>query len=187
MAKKGLQELTSGEVSELIFCLKQQYKFQTVQRKRNKIAKYIQFPKTPSILTETIALNLVRRGKILPKLEFISGHRVGGKDNPDLRIETRLGPSSAEVKGTGDKDFQNLTAKDILSPYVIWIRFKRLFLDEGIDDIDVLVIKNPSQVFVIKEKEIKKLNAKDVLDLPVENRESFSFSLKEYCEFAEPK
>jgi hypothetical protein len=185
MAKKKLKELTPIEVFKLVNLLKEQYQFQIAQRKHNVLAKYIQFPKTPSILSETIALNLLRQKKILPHLQFISGSRVGNKGAADLRLETAIEPIPVEVKGTADKGFQNLTAKDIQSPYIIWIRFDRLFIDSEVDEIEVLVIKNPTAIFSIETKGRHQISVEDVYKLPDESREVYKFSFKEYCKFTD--
>jgi hypothetical protein len=119
--------------------------------KKNTLFEHIQLPKTPTILTESIAYYLVKNKKILPNLGFsalrfnekATKHLGTSSGNTDLIAMVGQQEYLIEVKGTRKpSQFTAFSEKDIDSDCAIWIDYGDLFTKKQ-STIEVAVIENP--------------------------------------------
>ena len=115
MTKK---ELSVQEVAELLGLFSEVFVYISKLKRKKKLAENIQYPKLPSILTESIILHLLRQHIILPDLsnfQFKFGGNIadiiGSNKEKDIKIE---------VKGTVNS-FKYFGPKDINADYLICI------------------------------------------------------------------
>ena len=151
--------LTKSEVTGLIQSIKRNFKANDDQRAIDPLARHIQYPKIPSILSESIVFHLIKDKKILTDLtvlEITSNHKIA-----DIVLHTQGGLKKVEVKSTGKNAFQYFGEKDIKADYLIWLHFNTLFVSEEIDFFEVFLIKNTSNYFSIPVK----INLKNVLKI----------------------
>jgi len=84
-------------------------------RSRSAAAKYIQFPKIPSKISENLAARLLPKIGLCDNLEEVSFGQ-----GADLWIRGKL---KIEVKGSGQSEFQTIGPKDWACDALIWLRF----------------------------------------------------------------
>ncbi len=143
--RQGKRVLTLQEIRGLADLLRSVFSRIAEIRRDNPLARHIQFPKTPCILSESLAIHLLRWGDILPDLTGCS-FNLGGK-RADIVAE-RLGETKTiEVKATGKSAFQNFVAKDVDADYVIWIHFGDYFLASGEKNLRAFVLREPRRYF----------------------------------------
>ena len=130
MAKKLL---TNSEIKELCKGLVDVYKI-------CKKIKYIQSPKTPSILSESIVLTLLQQKnqKIIPKLSKYKFK--SGDDPPDISAERNGDKKRIEVKGTNFNRYQMLSESDINAYCLLWVDFGTSFADDDLSTVTVFVL-----------------------------------------------
>ncbi len=137
--------LTRKEIWDFILSLKAYFKNLTKLREIDPYAHYIQYPKIPSILSESIIYHLIVDKKILSELDIISAkreHRVA-----DIVLYTEVGTKNVEVKSTGGNAFQNLGKKDINADYLIWLHFDKFFTNEMISEVSMYIVSDPNKYF----------------------------------------
>ena len=139
------KELSVDEIVELTRQLADVFKSIVEMRKKNELAKHIQFPKTPPILSEAICLKLLKKKIILGELKDFSFEL--GKDPPDILARKKSKTKNIEVKGTGKSGFQKFTKNDISCDYLIWIHFDKAFLENDFNNIHIFIVKCPSRYF----------------------------------------
>ena len=130
MAKKLL---TYSEIKELCNGLVEVYKI------CQKI-EYIQSPKTPPILSESIVLTLLQQKnqKIIPKL---SGYEFNsGDDPPDVLAEHNGDKKRIEVKGTNFNRYQMFSESDIDAYCLLWVDFGTSFIDNDFSAVSLFVL-----------------------------------------------
>lgn len=137
--------LTLHEIRDLAGLLRSVFSRIAEIRRDNPLARHIQFPKIPSILSESLAVHLLRSGDVLPGLTGYS-FSLGGK-RADILAE-RLGETKRiEVKATGKSAFQNFVAKDVDADYIIWIHFGDYFAGSGDKTLRAFVLREPNRYF----------------------------------------
>lgn len=137
--------LTKDEIKELSNLLIDLFDHISRLKQRNQLANRIQYPKIPSILSESIIIHLINDGKIL---EDLRGYSVnfGGKKG-DILISTDAHELQIEVKATAKSAFEYFGKKDITADYLIWIHFGSYFLGANDNLIEVNVVRQPSRYF----------------------------------------
>ena len=137
--------LSMKEIKELSNLTANVFKYYTSLKKKNKIAKFIQYPKVPNILSESLAIQLILKKKILRELsscEVILGGNVADVIAKKLKSIKKI-----EVKATGAKEFQEFGPKDIKADFLVWINFGDSFLRGNFSRISVFTLKNPRKYF----------------------------------------
>ena len=141
-------------------------------REKNKLAKYIQFLKTPHLMTESLVLGLLQDKTILEKID-LENLVLGGKD-ADILGYIKGEKIKIEVKATAS-GFQYLGKKDIEAHYLIWVNLENPLRKEN-NKIEIYIVPSPSEFFVkprkivlkkfieITKPKIKKLNIMEYLD-----------------------
>ena len=134
-------------IMEAIIELKQ---YINAKRVENESAyEYIQNPKIPSMLSESLVVHLIEDKKILEDAK-ISRCRLGG--GADIIGKTGRKKIKIEVKAT-TAGFQQLTKKDVKANYLIWVDLEKTFNSEIVNDS----INDNFEVYVIvpQKHEIK--------------------------------
>ncbi len=164
-----IKHLSKQDIESLSQSLKRSFKYLTDQRTSDVLAKYIQFPKIPPILSESLVARLITNKKILSDLavdKIVINHAQA-----DLVIVTPSHKIMVEVKSTGKSAFQNIGEKDIRSDYLIWVHFNTFFTEEKLDSFEVFIIKHPKRYFTKPTK----INLADVKK-KIPNLYSYIFS-----------
>ncbi|NWG10452.1 hypothetical protein HXY33_01685 [Candidatus Bathyarchaeota archaeon] len=130
-----------SEIVELTDLLAQVFSAISDMHNENPLAKCIQFPKIPSILSESLCI--LEREKLFPGC---SNANFGGR-TCDIIVRFPDGTEkTAEVKATGQSAFQRLSGKDIASDFLVWVHFGRFFEDQN-QEIRAYVMENPNRIF----------------------------------------
>jgi len=137
--------LSIQEIKDLSKLTAKVFKYYTSLKKKDKIANYIQYPKTPNILSESLAIQLILKNKILTEL---SSYEISlGGNIADVVAKKSNSIKKIEVKATGAKEFQEFGPKDIIADYLIWINFGDSFLKDDFSKISIFILKNPKKYF----------------------------------------
>lgn len=134
--------LSTPDILNLISILRNAFKAALIQRDSHLLAKHIQLPKIPSILSEAIIASLIEKKRILNELHVIelsSNHGLA-----DIVARTKDRVIKIEVKSTGESAFQQLGEKDIKADVLVWLHFDRFFIDEKVNSFEVFIIHNPA-------------------------------------------
>ena len=131
---------------ESILCLIRLYRkvFDYLEdlRSQDSTASYIQFPKIAPVLSESLAIHLMRSGRLLPQLD----NPIPGGAKADILAEEDGRQVKVEVKATGESAFQYFGVKDISADYLVWMHFGACFRREG-NDLAVYVLRSPGLHF----------------------------------------
>jgi len=133
--------LNWDEVIELIDLLTEVFSVVSDLRNRNPIARWIQFPKIPSILSESLCI--LERGKLFPGC---SNAISGGRTCDVMVLFPNAARKTAEIKATGQSAFEELSEKDISADFLVWVYFGRFFEDQN-EEIKAYVMENPGRIF----------------------------------------
>lgn len=136
--------LSPNDIQELVKLLKGVFSHISDLKAKNQLAAYIQYPKVPPSLTESLAIYLLRRGVIkgLGQYEFQFGGNEADIVGSGMRIRLRI-----EVKGT-TKGFEYFGEKDINSDYLMWFDLADLLKKgDGDDHLRLYVIAHPGNHF----------------------------------------
>jgi hypothetical protein len=88
------------------------------------VAKYIKHPQVPKKLSESLAIHLLNKDKILDKYEKITEARLGGNKS-DIMASLPTGEDiHIEVKATGSAHFISIGANDRRADFLLWLVFK---------------------------------------------------------------
>ena len=131
-----------SEIIELTDLLAQVFSLISDLHNENPLAKCIQFPKIPPILSESLCV--LEREKLFPGC---SNADFGGR-TCDIIVRFPDGTKkTAEVKATGQSAFQELSQKDIAADFLVWVHFGRFFEDQN-EEIRAYVMENPIRGFM---------------------------------------
>ena len=115
-------------------------------RVQDPLAKHIQYPKLPSLLSESIVLNSLKEGALLPELATAS-FAFGGR-RADIMAQLPDGnEQTIEVKATGKSAFQYFGKKDIGCDFLVWVNFGTYFHARETQPVEACVIHQPSRYF----------------------------------------
>lgn len=136
--------LSKEEIRDLINLLREIFTYFQNLRSRTKLAEKIQFPKIPSVLSESIIYHLISEKKLFEALS--DEVLLGG--NADIIIKDHNGKQvKIEVKATGSENFQYLSQKDINCDYLVWVSFGDYFLINSRTFIQIFVLNEPKKFF----------------------------------------
>ena len=141
-----ISTLHKEDILKLISLLKDDFERANTRRSSEPLSKHIQYPKIPSILSESIVKDLLIKKKLLSELTTTTTSTDHSK--ADILIHTQHGIKTVEVKSTGESAFQNFGEKDINADYIIWLHFNDLFKDRSAESFEVFIIDNPKRYFL---------------------------------------
>jgi hypothetical protein len=144
MPKKRL--LSPDEMLKLVNLMKEAFDQIARLRTTDPLAEWIQYPKVPSVLSESLIVHLINRG------ELIAGGpgdhaRLGGKKADVLYRCEDLRESKVEVKASAREAFSEFVKKDTLADYLVWVHFGESFLQGLPFTAEILFVEAPSQFF----------------------------------------
>ena len=150
MVKKP-EILTTAEMRELALYLDQACKYITKARLRFPLARHIQYPKIPSILSESIVAAAISKGHILCD-EPINSVTFGGKQ-ADLIARLRTGGQlKIEVKASGPNGFVSFGPKDYSADYLIWLLFGNIFVNGAGKTCRALILPKPGEKLISRKR-----------------------------------
>jgi hypothetical protein len=141
MSKKLLNAI---EIGELIQTLRILFKYHQDLQNRSEVAKFIQRPKIPPFLSESLVVDLGNRG-MLGSLECSDFDL--STTNGDVVAISPNGRVKIEVKATAQSAFQLFSNKDIDADFLVWVHFNRYFEDDRNDEIEILTLQEPKRIF----------------------------------------
>jgi len=123
--------------------MREAFAFKAGLMAKDPLAEYIQNPKITPFLSESLALQLIARGEIIPGMTNL---RLGGREEADIVATDRTGQSIAiEVKGTGSGAWVFLSDKDYVADFLLWIFFDDFFEIPSKETIEIYLVK-PRQI-----------------------------------------
>jgi hypothetical protein len=133
------------ELKSLIEAFGETCQFISELRARCPIARYVQYPKIPTILSESLAVHAILQGRLLASTGPFSSVIRGGRkadvlavlmDGQELRIET---------KASGEEDFATFGKKDYAAHFLLWLRFGKSLRESCLGQMEVLVCPRPAE------------------------------------------
>ncbi len=122
------RELLSIEnIKELNRLLRDVFNYINRLKKENKLANKIKYPQLPSIITESLALHLLKKREIIKELKEYN-FNFGGNTADILGISNNK-TIKIEVKSTAKSAFQYFGKKDISANFIIWFHFAEFFMN----------------------------------------------------------
>ena len=141
--------LNATEIGELIQTLRTLFRYYQELQNRSEVAKFIQRPKIPPFLSESLIVDLGNRGV----LESLGCSNFDlSSSNGDVVAITPSGQVKIEVKATAQSAFQLFSEKDIEADYLVWVHFNRYFEDEECREIEIFVLREPAKIFIESRK-----------------------------------
>lgn len=135
--------LTKNEILSLTEIFEKVRDFITKLKKEYTLAEHIQYPKTPTELSESLAVHLIKDKKISLNIEPLTKISFGGSE-ADIIAKSGKNKYKIEVKATM-RDFQYFGKKDISCDYLIWIDLKKIF--DNTNKFTVYTIHKPGTYF----------------------------------------
>lgn len=162
--------LSKEEIVKLTKLLMKVFDYIKKLKESENLANRIQYPKIPSILSESIVIHLIKEKNLLG-LSEISSIDFGGRAS-DIIVEINHDKKiKVEVKATGKSEFEYFGEKDISADYLVWVNFGDFFLDKNRKNILIFTIKNPSRYFKrpvkITLKQLRNKIGKDLKEILV--------------------
>lgn len=134
------------QIKELAVRLSQTFNFLMNLRVEEPLATNIQFPKIPSILSESIIYHLLSENRLLLGID-IKSVCFGGRIADIIATTSQLEELKVEVKATGTNAFEYFGEKDVNSDILVWVHFGDFFISAGNTGIEIFVIQEPSRFF----------------------------------------
>lgn len=141
--------LAKNEVKRLITKVRELTRYIAALHSEDKLYTSIQYPKTPTVLTESIVYHLLMDKKILSNVVFselkfnVKASTAETNEMPtDIIGVVGNNEYLIEVKGSQSK-FTQFNKKDVASDCVIWVEFGSTFRSRSAS-ISVAVIENPA-------------------------------------------
>ncbi|HUW74887.1 MAG TPA: hypothetical protein VMW05_12855 [Methyloceanibacter sp.] len=140
MLKTARHALTKEELTELPILLRQVFDFISQLKAQNPAAAPIQYPKLPSIFSESLVLHC--GPAIFPNAQNL---RRGGAV-ADILFEVGQLTKKVEVKATGQQAFQYFGKKDIDADFLVWLAFGEFFRSQAESHVKIYVLAKPGEV-----------------------------------------
>jgi hypothetical protein len=144
MPKKRL--LSSDEMTRLVALMKQTFEQLGQLRAKDPLAEWIQYPKVPSVLSESLVVHLINRGELIASCPGTHA-RLGGQTADVLCRQADAAESRIEVKASAREAFSEFVKKDTLADYLVWVHFGESFLQGFSFRAEILFVKTPAQFF----------------------------------------
>lgn len=134
---------TAVEIHSLLRLMRDLFAHYNVLKSKFPIARYIQFPKVPTALTEGLALLLINNQNLLAEIDGIKLPARCSTSGGDIVCDLVNGDGlSVEVKGTAKSAFQHFSPKDLKADLVIWVHYDTCFSDNK-SSAQVVLIQKP--------------------------------------------
>jgi hypothetical protein len=137
--------LSIQDIKELNKLLRQVFEYITNLKRRERLADKIKYPQLPSILTESLAIHLLKEKSIIPELAGFS-FNFGGR-TADILATKNSQTIKIEVKATAKSAFEYFGEKDISADYILWLHFAEFYMNLKDTNIEVYIIKKPGDYF----------------------------------------
>lgn len=147
MAPKRL--LSIDECARLVALMREAFVGIDDLRNKDELAAWIQYPKVPSILSESLCVHLIGSPSLASMA--LSKPRLGGKVADIIALADDNNPRKVEVKATARSAFSEFVEKDIQAHYLIWLHFGECFVDER-HRLQAIVLESPSRCFDKRRK-----------------------------------
>jgi len=141
MLKMVRHSLTAEELTELASLLRSAFDYVSQLKAANPVAAPIQYPKLPSIFSESLVLLC---GPVL--FPHAKNLRRGGAV-ADILFESGKLTKKLEIKATGQQAFQYFGQKDIDADFLVWLAFGEFFRKRAESPIKIYVLAEPRRVF----------------------------------------
>jgi len=142
--------LSIQEIKELFKIILQVRDYIKKLKQNNKLAVFINNPRLPPALTESLIIHLISKEIVLKELK---NYEIEFGGNVADIIAKKNSVKKIEVKATQEQAFQYFGKKDITADYIVWVHFGNSFVDKDFSNIQVFIIRNPDKYF----KEPKKI------------------------------
>lgn len=146
MSKKLLNTV---EIGELIQILRTLFKYYQELQSRSEVAKFIQRPKIPPFLSESLIVDLGNRG-VLKSINCLNFDL--SSSNGDVVAMAASGQVKIEIKATAQSAFQLFSKKDIGADYLVWVHFNRYFENDEYSEIEIFIMREPAKIFAESRK-----------------------------------
>lgn len=132
------------------------YKDESFPETNTKDHIYIPFPRLNPAIAESLVRTLINQNRVKLGLEKVRFSQSGG----DLVAYDTFAncDKTIEVKSTGKQAFQYLTDKDLNADYIIWVHFGDYFFDGEKDEVEIYIIKKPTDSLVSKLPKSRKVS-----------------------------
>lgn len=169
--------LNKQQIADLILLICDLNHWIDNKRSINNLAQNIQYAKTPSILSESLARLLIIDKRILVG-ETWSSINLGGNKADLIGINAKGNRKFIEVKATVE-DFSSFGIKDINADYLIWIDLKNIFRNNNCQVI-IYEVKKP---YIISNK-TSKISLSSFINRSKKNLTVTNLDLCTYLSFA---
>ncbi len=137
--------LNLQEILQLVDALRKTHRFIDNLRHVNPLAKHIQYPKIPTLLSESIAGLTIKKGGLLSDYGKFSNVVRGGKHADLLCINDVNEQIKVEVKASGKSNFATFGPKDYGADVLLWLLFQDVFVSKTSCIIEVIICAEPSK------------------------------------------
>lgn len=135
--------LNKQEIRSLIEVFGEACRFISELRARSPIAKLVQYPKTPTLLSESLAVHAIQEGRLLAAAGPFTTVQRGGRRADILADRADGRQLNIETKASGVQDFATFGGKDYAADFLLWFRFDTLLRDNHLGQVEVLVCPCP--------------------------------------------
>src|SRR3989442_1719313 len=121
--------------------------FRAIQQIRRDFpgGRYVQLPRIPSILSESMIAREIRLGRT--PLWHEPGASMPGGRSCDILAKVEEKEYKVQVKATGSQGFQYLGPKDIVSDVLVWLHFGSFFEKDERVPLECYWLPRPSNRF----------------------------------------
>jgi len=135
--------LSKNEIGALVRCLSETSQFISKLRDREEIASYVQYPKIPPALSESLAVFAIRENKLLASHGPFKAVKLGGRV-ADIIATTDSGKTfRIETKAAGTEEFATFGPRDYEADFLLWMLFGDSIRSGCGGKCTVLVCPNP--------------------------------------------
>ena len=142
----GGQMLSRVELRSLIEAVREASCFLSGLRLRCPMAKHVQYPKIPTVLSESLAVYAINNGLLLASVGPFRRVERGGREADIIAVCDDGRRLKIETKASGEKNFATFGAKDYCADYLLWMLFGSLLRENAVPRIiEVLVCPSPAE------------------------------------------
>jgi hypothetical protein len=139
----GADMLTRDELRSLIKAFGETCRFVSDLRARCPVAKYVQYPKIPTVLSESLAAHAILNRHLLSSVGPFTSVARGGREADIVAAHANGRRLKIETKASGEEDFAAFGRKDYSADFLLWLRFGSLLREGRLGRIEVLVCPSP--------------------------------------------
>ena len=108
-------------------------------------AEHVQYPKTPPILTHSLAALAILDGRLLSAEGPFTNVVLGGRQANILATSADGSVLEIETKGSGENDFATFGKRDYAADFLLWLRFGSELREKRLDQVEVLICPRPEE------------------------------------------